>query len=56
MGGWPVIEGDNWDEGSFDWKESVYTFRRLGYSMDYFLDFSVGVDLKNSTIRVLDVS
>ncbi|XP_075211266.1 M13 family metallopeptidase neprilysin 2 [Lycorma delicatula] len=55
MGGWPVIEGDNWDEGSFDWKESVYTFRRLGYSMDYFLDFSVGVDLKNSTIRVLDL-
>lgn len=30
-------------------------FRKLGYSMDYILDFSVGIDLKNSTQRTIDV-
>nr|KAF7394145.1 hypothetical protein H0235_016740 [Vespula pensylvanica] len=28
---------------------------RRGYSVDYFLDFSIGVDLKNSTIRIIDL-
>lgn len=55
LGGWPVLEGDNWNETGFDWKESVYKFRNMGYSVDYFIDFSVGVDLKNSTKRIIDV-
>ncbi|XP_026684876.1 neprilysin-2-like [Diaphorina citri] len=54
LGDWPVLEGDSWDEGSFSWKGSVYKFRRYGYSVDYFLDFSVGVNLKNSTERVIE--
>lgn len=55
LGGWPVVEGDNWDENSFDWKESVYKFRKSGYSVDYFIDFSVGVDVKQSTKRIIDL-
>lgn len=55
LGGWPVLEGDSWKEEDFDWKESVYKFRKAGYSVDYFFDFSVGIDLKNSTKRVLDI-
>ena len=34
MGGWPVLEGVNWDENSFSWMETVYPFRRHGYSTD----------------------
>lgn len=56
LGGWPVLMGEHWDEKSFNWKESVYKFRTMGYSVDYFLDFSIGVDLKNSTKRIIDVS
>lgn len=56
MGGWPVLEGDMWNEGEFDWRRSVYKFRKTGYSVDYFIDFSVGIDLKNSTRRIIDVS
>ncbi|CAK9798490.1 Nep2 [Anthophora plagiata] len=55
LGGWPVLEEDNWNENSFNWKESVYKFRKMGYSVDYFIDFSVGVDLKNSTKRIIDL-
>ncbi|XP_011312064.1 membrane metallo-endopeptidase-like 1 isoform X2 [Fopius arisanus] len=55
LGGWPVLDGDMWNEESFDWIESVYKFRDSGYSVDYFLDFSIGVDLKNSTKRVIDL-
>lgn len=56
LGGWPVLEGEKWNEGDFDWRQSVYKFRRAGYSVDYFIDFSVGIDLKNSTKRIIDVS
>lgn len=46
---------NQWNETEFNWKESVYKFRKMGYSVDYFIDFSIGVDLKNSTKRIIDV-
>lgn len=56
LGGWPALEGDNWDEDSFDWKQAIYNYRETGYSIDYLIDFSVGIDLKNSSRRIIDVS
>lgn len=56
LGGWPALEGDDWNEESFDWKQAVYNYRFAGYSVDYLIDFSVGIDLKNSSKRIIDVS
>lgn len=56
FGGWPVLEGENWQEGDFDWRQAVYKYRKAGYSVDYLIDFSVGIDLKNSSKRIIDVS
>ena len=56
FGGWPVVVGDAWDEDAFVWYEMIYKFRKVGYSVDYFIDFSITVDLKNSTFRTIDVS
>lgn len=56
LGGWPVLEGDSWDESSFDWKKSIYKFRKMGYSIDFFINFEVGVDMKNNKRRVINVS
>lgn len=56
LGGWPVLEGEKWNDGDFTWKDSVYKFRKLGYSVDYFIDFGVSVDLKNNSRRLIDVS
>lgn len=55
LGGWPVLEGDAWDEASFSWKDNTYKFKDYGYSVDYFIDFSVTIDVKNSTARVIDL-
>ncbi|XP_063696900.1 neprilysin-2 isoform X1 [Culicoides brevitarsis] len=55
LGGWPVIEGDDWDESKWSWTKSVKDFRARGYSADYILDFSVGTDLKNSSRRIIDI-
>lgn len=56
LGGWPVIKGDRWDDrSSWTWIDAVKDFRKVGYSMDYIFDFSVGIDLKNSTTRTIDV-
>ncbi|XP_058061824.1 neprilysin-2 isoform X2 [Anopheles bellator] len=55
LGGWPVLKGDSWDlDSSWSWVKSVKDFRKHGYSTDYFFDFSIGSDLKNSTRRIID--
>ncbi|XP_031344617.1 neprilysin-2-like isoform X2 [Photinus pyralis] len=54
LGGWPVIEGQ-WDQSKFEWTKSVYKFRKTGYSIDFFLKFSVSIDYKNSTLRVIQI-
>lgn len=57
LGGWPVVEGSSWDdESTWSWIQAVKDFRKIGYSMDYIFDFSVGTDLKESLKRIIDVS
>ena len=55
LGGWPVLLS-NWDPNEFDWKESVYRNRVLGYSVDYFISFDIDADPKNSSRRMITVS
>ena len=59
LGGWPALEGPGWTGNQYGrpyiWYEQVYKFRKMGYSVDYFVDFSVTTDLKNSSWRILDI-
>uniref|UniRef100_A0A146LYT5 Neprilysin-2 n=1 Tax=Lygus hesperus TaxID=30085 RepID=A0A146LYT5_LYGHE len=55
MGGWPVIEGDSWDMGSFSWLNTVYNYRKEGFSVDYLIDFAVSTDSKNNSARVIEL-
>ena len=55
FGGWPVVVGDVWDDSTFVWYETIYKFRRAGYAIDSFFEFSVTTDLKNTTTRVINV-
>lgn len=56
LGGWPVLEGDNWNDSKFTWKDSVYKFRKMGFSVNYFIDFSIRTDWKNTSARAIYVS
>ncbi|XP_014207883.1 neprilysin-2 [Copidosoma floridanum] len=55
LGGWPVLMKESWVDADWNWKESVYKLRKMGYSIDYFIDFSISSDLKNSTKRTIDL-
>merc|ERR1711899_164378 len=55
MGGWPVLEGNDWSESEFDWIETTYKFRKNSYSTDTLINFSIGTDIKNSSWRVIDI-
>lgn len=56
FGGWPVLKGDLWSEGSFDWIETIKKFRRMGFDTYIIFAFSSETDLKNSSQRNLVVS
>ncbi|XP_026818159.1 neprilysin-2-like [Rhopalosiphum maidis] len=56
LGGWPVLEADKWDGAEFTWKDSVYKIKVVtGHSVDYFIRFSIITDLKNSTLRAIEL-
>lgn len=54
--GWPVLEGDKWKDYEFNWMTSISKLRELGYYIDCFIEFSMDVDVKNTTRRVIHVS
>ncbi|XP_035220885.1 neprilysin-2-like [Stegodyphus dumicola] len=40
LGGWPVVEGENWDPDSFNWMETHFKIRRMGYNPNILIDLS----------------
>lgn len=56
FGGWPVLEGSSWNENDFSWKDTVYKFRKHGYSVNYLIGLSIEVDMKNNSQRIIQVS
>ncbi|XP_042901081.1 neprilysin-2 isoform X3 [Parasteatoda tepidariorum] len=55
LGGWPVVVGENWDGSNFDWMETLFAFRKLGYSHDILVDLSVTADYRNNTVHIIDL-
>lgn len=55
LGGWPVLEGNSWNESNFDWKKTVYKLHNMGYTMINLIDFSIDVDVKNTSRRIIYV-
>lgn len=56
FGGWPVLKGNLWSEGAFDWVETIKKFRRMGFDTYVIFAFSSETNLKNSSERILVVS
>eukprot|EP00095_Tigriopus_kingsejongensis_P002953 snap_masked-scaffold243_size241480-processed-gene-1.14 protein:Tk02953 transcript:snap_masked-scaffold243_size241480-processed-gene-1.14-mRNA-1 annotation:"PREDICTED: neprilysin-2-like" len=53
LGGWPVLEGKNWDRTDYKWYENIYYLNKEGYSMDMVVDLHIYGDAKNSTWRTI---
>lgn len=56
FGGWPVIEGINWDEDKFNWISTSYQFMKVGLTPTMLLNFKVLPDKTNSSRNALFVS
>lgn len=57
LGGWPVVMADKWDKNiEWNWTWAIKKLRQLGYLSDHIFKFSIDIDLKNSTTRIIYVS
>ncbi|CAL4153530.1 unnamed protein product [Meganyctiphanes norvegica] len=55
LGGWPVVEGDQWLPSNYHWTHNLYDNKKLGYSFNILFGLSVFNDLKNSSWRIISV-
>ncbi|KAI1296496.1 Membrane metallo-endopeptidase-like 1 [Halotydeus destructor] len=55
VGGWPVVEGPNWNSSKFDWIDVLGKFRRRGFSHNVLFSYFVGPDVKNSSQHIVQI-
>ncbi|XP_057661245.1 neprilysin-2-like [Diorhabda carinulata] len=51
IGGWPTLEGYNWDQKRFDWMESLHKLRQYGLNFDVFFRITVEKDDRGTNYR-----
>jgi membrane metallo-endopeptidase-like protein 1 len=56
MGGWPVVEGQRWNERGFDWTNTIYEFMKFGFNSNIFFEFNVSPNVSDSSKDTLTVS
>lgn len=56
FGGWPVLWGDSWSEGNFDWIETIKLFRQKGFNTNVIFTLKIDIDWKNSSKYISYVS
>lgn len=57
VGGWPVVNGDDWMENEhFNWVNTIKRFRRIGFNTRAIFSLNLETDSKNSSRRILVVS
>ena len=54
LGGWPLLEGENWNY-QYQWWEQVYRASQGGFGSDYIIKITVETDNKNSSKRSIIV-
>lgn len=55
LGGWPVVEGPNWNETMFDWINVTKKIRQIGFKPEMFITFKLIADVMNNTKNMIFV-
>jgi len=55
IGGWPVLEGQNWNGENFKWHELSIRASDEGLNSDRMISIGIGTDSKDSLKRVLEI-
>jgi len=55
IGGWPVLEGENWNGENFKWHELSIRASDEGLNSDRMISIGIGTDSKDSSKRVLEI-
>jgi len=55
LGGWPVLEGENWSGENFKWHELSVKASDEGLSSDRMISIGIGTDSKDSLKRILEI-
>lgn len=56
LGGWPVVDGDSWNEDDFDLLEMMIKLRKIGYQHKYLVNIFVFNDVHDTSSYQLYVS
>lgn len=55
LGGWPVLEGDNWNSRKFDWRQLAINLQLNGFESKAFIVLTAEVMLNNSSQRIIEI-
>ncbi|RZC36911.1 endothelin-converting enzyme 1-like, partial [Asbolus verrucosus] len=55
IGGWPVTEGQNWDEESFNWGSTLQELTKQGLNSYIFFSLRTRIDVRNSSRSILQI-
>lgn len=55
LGGWPIVEGKNWNSKNFNWVDMDIKLRAMGFQPKNIFNIFVFHDLRNSIKNVLYV-
>ncbi|XP_014208534.1 neprilysin-2-like [Copidosoma floridanum] len=55
IGGWPVLMGDQWNESSYDWRDTVYRIREEEFFIFFPIVATIEIDFKNSSKYMIKV-
>ncbi|KAF5299289.1 hypothetical protein FQA39_LY02462 [Lamprigera yunnana] len=56
IGGWAVLEGNDWNEQYFDWMVATYKLRQLGFPHQYFVKMAVHESNENASKYLLKLA
>ena len=56
LGGWPVVEGEDWLEEKWSWQKVALALEKQGFPANQLFEIYIDSDMRNSSRRTIIVS